>query len=80
MNIPEGRNLVGNADTLCLACERGANPSHIVLRCRNHPEKVWHTKNIPCRTLFYNLHNDPKMGPECSCSGSALFHDCPEAK
>jgi hypothetical protein len=63
---------------ICEKCEKGANPTHIVLRCRNHPEKVWHTKNIPGRSVFYNLYDDPKMGPECPCPRSDLYHDCPE--
>ena len=44
---------------------------HIELYCINHPEKRWSTKNIDyigARSIFYNLHDDPTMGPECECS------------
>lgn len=43
----------------------------IALTCVNHPDKRWSTKNIApigCRTIFYNLHAVPDMGPECNCS------------
>jgi hypothetical protein len=43
---------------------------HIPLTCRHHPNKRWSTKNIAplgCRSLFYNLWDDPNMGPECKC-------------
>lgn len=48
---------------------------HVELYCVNHPEKRWSTKNIDsigCRTIFYNLDNNPSMGPECSCPVSCL--------
>lgn len=48
---------------------------HIALRCKNHPTKLWSTKNIApigCRTIFYNLNSIPEMGPECDCPLSAL--------
>jgi hypothetical protein len=44
---------------------------HIPLYCINHPDKRWSTKNIDyigARSLFYNLHHVPDMGPECDCS------------
>lgn len=44
---------------------------HITLYCKNHPSKRWSTKNIShigARTIFYNLYNDPSMGPECDCT------------
>lgn len=44
---------------------------HIALKCKDHPDKRWSTKNIGyigARSLFYNLFNIPDMGPECSCS------------
>ena len=44
---------------------------HIPLRCKNHPEKRWSTKNIShigARSIFYNLFHDPDMGDECTCS------------
>ncbi len=47
----------------------------IKLYCVNHPDKRWTTKNIApigCRTIFYNLDYDPKMGRECDCPASAL--------
>lgn len=47
---------------------------HIALRCKNHPDLRWSTKNIApigCRTIFYNLHGDA-MPPECDCPLSAL--------
>ena len=43
---------------------------HIELYCINHPEKRWSTKNIGyigARSIFYNLNDDPEMGPECDC-------------
>ena len=49
---------------------------HITLTCKNHPDKFWSTKNIDsigCRTIFYNLRGDPKMGAECSCSWRDLI-------
>lgn len=49
---------------------------HIQLGCRNHPGLLWSTKNISpigCRTIFYNLRSDPKMGRECDCKLSSLY-------
>lgn len=49
--------------------------AHIPLKCKNHPEKRWSTKNISpigARSIFYNLKALPDMGPECSCSGRDL--------
>jgi hypothetical protein len=43
----------------------------VELTCRHHPNKRWNTKNIApigARTLFYNLHDEEGMGPECDCS------------
>jgi len=43
---------------------------HIPLKCKNHPNKRWSTKNllhIGARTIFYNLHSVEGMGPECMC-------------
>ena len=43
---------------------------HIMLTCKNHPEKFWSTKNIDSigsRTIFY-LEEASKMGAECACS------------
>jgi hypothetical protein len=48
---------------------------HIPLRCKNHPDKRWSTKNIGgigARSLFYNLMMKPGMGSECPCSISLL--------
>ena len=48
---------------------------HIPITCKNHPKKRWSTKNIEyigARTVFYNLHNVPGMGPECECKLSDL--------
>lgn len=48
----------------------------IELSCRNHIEKRWSTKNIDyigARSIFYNLQNDPNMGPECDCPLCFLF-------
>ncbi len=59
-------------------CDNSDYGKHIVLRCKNHPEKTWSTKNIAyigCRSLFYNLYNDPKQGQECDCSIRELYHD-----
>lgn len=43
---------------------------HIALTCVNHLDKRWSTKNIApigARSLFYNLHDEIGMGPECPC-------------
>jgi len=53
----------------------------IPLRCKNHPEKRWHTKNILCigaRSVFYNLMSDWEMGSECPCPASDLEPVPPE--
>lgn len=42
---------------------------HIALRCKNHPELRWSTKNISpigARTLFYDLMDECRV-PECDC-------------
>lgn len=48
---------------------------HIPLRCKNHPEKRWSTKNIGfigARSIFYargwGYGDDANMGHECDCS------------
>lgn len=49
---------------------------HIQLGCKNHPGKLWSTKNIApigARSIFYNLKMDQNMGPECDCSADALY-------
>lgn len=43
---------------------------HIALRCKNHPELRWSTKNIDfigARSIFYNLEHRWDAPPECSC-------------
>lgn len=43
---------------------------HIPLKCKNHLNKRWWTKNIlyiGARSLFYNLHRVTGMGSECNC-------------
>lgn len=43
--------------------------AHIQLRCKNHPNLRWSTKNIShigARTLFYALE-DYQAPPECDC-------------
>lgn len=60
-------------DRITTTAEYGA---HVALTCRNHPGKRWSTKNIAplgCRSIFYNLMDEPGMGPECSCSGRDLI-------
>lgn len=55
--------------------KKAAYGQHIGLRCKNHPDKRWSTKNISpigCRTIYYNLHGDLNMGIECDCPLSAL--------
>lgn len=45
---------------------------HIPLKCRNHPEFSWHTKNIDfigARSIFFNQWPQP----ECSCSIHELY-------
>lgn len=51
---------------------------HIELRCKNHPELRWHTKNISpigCRTVFYD-----GPGVECRCPLSDLYHTCRDSE
>lgn len=41
---------------------------HISLRCRNHPDLRWSTKNIQyigARSIFFNLMNE--CGSSCVC-------------
>ena len=48
---------------------------HIPVTCKNHPEKLWSTKNISCigaRSLFYDLRGTAGMGPECNCKTKDL--------
>ena len=43
---------------------------HIGLRCCNHPDLRWSTKNIGyigARRIFYNLAYDLDAPPECEC-------------
>lgn len=62
----------GAAPLICSRC----HSVHITLRCRNHPEKRWATKNIHGRTVWYNtMPHDPSMGPECNCPSDDLYHD-----
>ena len=49
--------------------------THIMLTCKNHPEKRWSTKNIQyigARSIFYDLRGTGEGGPECDCPLSAL--------
>ena len=52
---------------------------HILLKCRNHLDKRWSTKNIlyiGARSLFYDIggtYDHGKMGPECDCPMSDLI-------
>lgn len=60
-------------------CPNHQYGEHISLTCPNHPEKRWNTKNIDfigARSVFYNLHDDPKMGPPCECPWSTRVHIC----
>lgn len=68
----------GNAFTNahCDRCAEQHPGRHVVFVCANHPNKEWTTKNIPFRSLFYNLFDKPGMGPECECSGADLVHSC----
>lgn len=66
-----------------MICPNHDYGEHIDLTCKNHPDKLWSTKNIApigCRTLFYNLYWDYNMGPECDCPVSNLVHICKEVK
>ena len=63
---------------MSVICQKCPPSAHIEMRCKAHREKTWSTKNIPGRSLFYNLFSDPDMGRECNCPGSALYHHCPE--
>jgi len=59
-------------DTITELAEYG---QQIALKCANHPDKRWSTKNIApigCRTIFYNLYSVQGMGPECDCPASCL--------
>ena len=61
-------------------CEHTPYGEHIVLKCVNHPEKRWSTKNIGWigdRSIFYkNSWGEIKeMGVECDCPSSDLVHE-----
>jgi hypothetical protein len=63
-------------------CDKHEYARHIGFSCKNHPNKRWSTKNIAplgCRSIFYNLHADKGMGPECACAMSDLVHVCEDA-
>ncbi len=59
-------------------CKHEEYGRHISLRCKNHPDLLWSTKNIDsigCRSIFYLT----KDIPECDCSARDLYHadsDC----
>ena len=66
-------------------CDNAPYGQHIVLKCVNHPEKKWSTKNIGGigdRSIFYKNgwgeHKD--MGVDCNCPLSKLVHDCADDK
>jgi hypothetical protein len=47
---------------------------HISLRCKQHPDLRWSTKNIQyigARSIFYDLMGESNQ-PECRCSGRDL--------
>ena len=51
--------------------------SHITLRCRNHPDKLWHCKSIAVnRNGSYNgqrnLFTHEMLMDECECPASDL--------
>lgn len=61
----------------CTICKNHPYGEHIVLKCANHPEKKWTTKNIGyigARSFFY-VGPVIKMGNECNCPIEALVHD-----
>ena len=63
------------ADTMSRIIDTEVYGTHIALTCKNHSDLRWSTKNIApigSRSLFYNLHYDPDMGPECKCPTSDL--------
>lgn len=50
--------------------------SHIPLKCKNHPNKRWNTKNIlfiGARSIFYSRLDQPEPGTECDCPISDLI-------
>jgi len=55
--------------------QKAPRSKHITLRCKNHPDKRWSTKNIDyigARSIFYNLYNVEGMGAECDCDATLL--------
>ncbi len=59
-------------------CKSHPYGEHIALKCVNHPEKKWSTKNIEyigARSIFYEGFNNKNMGLECDCPMKDLVHD-----
>lgn len=56
-------------------CKKHKRYNHIELKCKNHPDLRWSTKNIDfigARGIFFSSY----QGGECACPGSDLYHDC----
>jgi len=67
--------MVDEKYTICPWHEYGR---HIVLRCRNHPELQWTTKNINnigARHIFFE-----GATRECECKLSELYHTCKDSE
>jgi hypothetical protein len=66
-------------ETICPNVTCGA---HITLRCKNHPDLRWSTKNIGYiggRSIFFSSNWGAKdvsdYKQECECKISDLYHD-----
>ena len=59
-------------------CPKHDHGAHIPLRCKNHPDLRWSTKNlapIGARSIFYSSYS---KGEECTCQLRDLEHVCEE--
>lgn len=60
-------------------CSNSPYGQQITIKCVNHPEKKWTTKNIcniGARSIFYkDWGNNPSIGQECNCPMDDLIHD-----
>lgn len=60
---------------ICPICEKHPTGQHIYYRCRNHPDRLYTTKNID----FLGARHIFPAGPlekDCDCSIDDLYHDC----
>ena len=54
-------------------CDRVEYGKHIIVRCKNHPDKRWCTKNSALGSV---IQMDYVIATaECKCTIRALYHD-----